>query len=205
MLDSISNFLDWFGIVVFAISGALVASRKQMDIVGFALLGCVTGVGGGTLRDLFLGSFPIFWIGQPNYLLTCVAVSCAAFFLVQFLHSRVWLLLWCDAVGLSLFSVTGAEIAQRHTASSTIIIAMGIATATMGGIIRDVLGQEIPVILRREIYATAALLGASVFVLGERMGMSQDKSLIAGFSAAFLLRAAAIHFDLSLPVFGRAR
>ena len=201
MLESITQFLDWFGICVFALSGALVASRKKMDIVGFALLGSVTGIGGGTVRDVLLGSLPVFWVQKPAYLLTCCVVACATFFVAHLVHSRMRFLLWCDAVGLALFSVTGAEIALSQGAGPTIAIAMGVATATLGGVLRDILGDEIPIILRREIYVTAALLGASVFVFSRQLGIAQDLSLVAGFGAALALRSAAIIFDLSLPVF----
>jgi uncharacterized membrane protein YeiH len=201
MLDSIVHYLDWFGVCVFALTGALVASRKQMDVVGFALLGAVTGIGGGTIRDVLLGSLPVFWVQKPAYLLTCVAVASAAFFVAHLVHSRQRVLIWCDAVGLALFSVTGTEIALGLGAGTAVAIAMGVATATFGGIIRDMLGGDVPIILRREIYATAALLGASVFVLGQHMGLAQTPSIVTGFMAAFALRAAAIRFDLSLPVF----
>jgi uncharacterized membrane protein YeiH len=203
MLDSIAQFLDWFGICVFALSGALVASRKRMDIVGFALLGSVTGIGGGTIRDVMLGSLPVFWVKQPAYLLTCVIVSCLTFFIAHLVQSRIRVLLWCDAVGLALFSVTGAATSLAAGAHPTIAIALGVATATFGGVIRDILGGDIPIILRREIYVTAALLGASVFIAGLHFGWTKDLSLVAGFAAALLLRAAAIKFDLSLPVFKR--
>jgi uncharacterized membrane protein YeiH len=205
MLNSIAQILDWFGICVFALSGVLAASRKRMDIVGFVLLGCVTGIGGGSVRDIILGSLPVFWVQKPTYLLTCVLVASTAFFVTHLIHSRMRLLLWCDAVGLALFSVTGAEVAMSHAAGAFIAIAMGVTTATMGGVIRDVLCGEIPIILRREIYVTAALLGASVFVLGLEYGFSKDVSLVTGFVAALLLRAAAIWFDLSLPVFDPSR
>jgi uncharacterized membrane protein YeiH len=204
MLDSIAQVLEWFGICVFALSGTLVASRKRMDVVGFALLGSVTGIGGGTVRDVLLGSFPVFWVKHPAYLLTCVLVSCAAFFIAHRVHSRLRLLLWCDAVGLAVFSVTGAEVALSLGVGPAIAIAMGVATATFGGVIRDILGGEIPIILRREIYVTAALLGAAIFVLGQHLGLSKDISLVAGFVAALTVRSAAIAFDLSLPVFRRA-
>jgi uncharacterized membrane protein YeiH len=205
MLDSIAQFLDWFGICVFALSGALVASRKNMDIVGFSLLGCATGIGGGTVRDVVLGLQPVFWVQKPAYLLTCVFVASAAFFAINFIQSRMRLLVWSDAVGLALFSVTGAEIALAKGVGPTIAIAMGVATATLGGIIRDLLGGEVPIILRREIYATAALLGAATFVLGQQFGLAQDAALVIGFGAAFGLRAAAITLDLSLPVFDRGQ
>ncbi len=201
MITSIAQFLDWFGLIVFAITGALVASRKQMDIVGFALLGSVTGIGGGTIRDLLLGATPVFWIKQPNYFLTCVAVSILTFFVAHRSISKAKLIIWGDAIGLALFSVSGAEIALNNGVGSTIAIAMGIATATFGGIIRDILGGEIPIILRREIYVTAALVGAATFVFGSKYGFTRDVALVAGFGAAFTLRAAAIIMDLSLPHF----
>ena len=201
MLDSIAQFLDWFGLCVFALTGALVASRKQMDIVGFALLGCVTGIGGGTIRDVLMGALPVFWVQKPAYLLTCVLVSCGAFFVAHLVQSRQRLLIWADAVGLALFSVTGADIAQNQGAGSVIAIALGVATATFGGIIRDILGGDVPVILRREIYVTAALLGSSVFAMCLQLGLAKNLSLATGFLAALALRAAAIRFDLSLPIF----
>jgi uncharacterized membrane protein YeiH len=204
MFDSIAQYLDWFGICVFALSGTLVASRKRMDIVGFALLGSVTGIGGGTVRDVLLGSFPVFWVKQPAYVITCLLVSSAAFFFVHLVRSRLRLLLWCDAVGLALFSVTGAATSVAYGAGPTIAIVMGVATATFGGIIRDILGGEIPIILRREIYVTAALLGAAIFATCLHLGYARDFALIAGFLSAFALRAAAIVFELSLPVFSGA-
>ncbi len=172
-----------------------------MDIVGFALLGCVTGIGGGTIRDLLLGTLPVFWVKQPAYVLICTLVSCIAFFFVHLVRSKLRLLLWCDAVGLALFAVTGAAISSGAGTGPVIAIAMGVVTATFGGVIRDILGAEVPIILRREIYVTAALLGSAVFASGQYLGATKDLSLVGGFIAAFTLRAAAIIFDLSLPVF----
>jgi uncharacterized membrane protein YeiH len=164
-------------------------------------LGSVTGIGGGTIRDVLMGALPVFWVQKPAYLLTCVAVSCAAFFVAHLVQSRQRLLIWADAVGLALFSVTGADIAQNHGAGAAISIALGVATATFGGIIRDILGGDSPVILRREIYVTASFLGASVFAALQLFDLSKNAAIVAGFLAAFLLRAAAITFNLSLPVF----
>src|ERR671928_1892061 len=98
MFDTFAALLDWFGIIVFATTGALVASRKQMDLVGFALLGTVTGIGGGTLRDVLLGQLPVFWVREPAYLVTCVLASTAVFFTAHIARSRYTLLLWFDAV-----------------------------------------------------------------------------------------------------------
>ena len=199
MLENFIIALDWLGLTIFSITGALVASRKRMDIVGFALLGSVTGIGGGTIRDVLLGIQPIFWIKQPLYVLTCVAVSCATFFFAHILQHRYRYLLWLDAVGLALFAITGAGNAYAHGAASTISVAMGIATATFGGIIRDILGGESPIILRQEIYITAALVGATVFVGLMDSGASQDVAVALGFIAALALRVAGLHWGLSLP------
>lgn len=199
MLDSLIIFLDWFGLCVFAVTGALVASRKQMDIVGFAMLGSVTGIGGGTFRDVILGIQPIFWVKQPAYLLACVIVACVTFFFAHILQHRYRYLLWLDAVGLALFAVTGAGAAQADGVHASIAVAMGVATATFGGIIRDVLGGSVPIILSQEIYITAALAGASVFVVLMNMGASQDVAVMLGFAAGFGLRAAALYWGLTLP------
>lgn len=160
MLSTFLTAIDWFGTAVFAVTGALVASRKRMDIVGFILLGCVTGIGGGSLRDAMLGSLPVFWVREPVYLAICVAVSAATFFLAHIPEWRYRVLLWLDAAGLALFCVTGADRALTAGASAFIAVAMGVVTATFGGVIRDILGGESPLILRKEIYVTAALAGA---------------------------------------------
>lgn len=204
MLAELTYILDWFGLVVFAVSGALVASRKQMDIVGFAMLATVTGIGGGTLRDLVLGLAPVFWVQQPAYVGICVLVAAIMFFVAHIPQSRITLLLWLDAVGLALFSVTGAETATIAGADPIVSIAMGMITATFGGIIRDLLGGETPIVQRPEIYLTAALAGAAVFVGLMRAGIDNDIALVGGFTAAFLLRAAALYWGWSLPRY-RAR
>ena len=199
MLQDFITILDWFGLCVFAITGALVASRKEMDIVGFALLGSVTGIGGGTIRDVLLGIQPIFWVKQPAYLLACIAAACGTFFIAHILHHRYRYLLWFDAVGLALFAVTGARVALNDGAGPSIAVAMGVATATFGGIIRDILGGESPVILRQEIYITVALVGALIFVGLEGLHVPQDIAVVIGFVAALVLRAAALHWRLTLP------
>jgi uncharacterized membrane protein YeiH len=199
MLQDIATILDWFGLVVFATTGALVASRKQMDIFGFALLATATAIGGGTLRDVFLGQLPVFWVQQPAYLAVCVGVAAVLFFTAHIPQSRLTLLLWLDAVGLALFAVTGAEKALHAGASPIVAVAMGVMTATFGGIIRDILGGETPVILSREIYVTAALLAALVFVAGLALGFSHPVALVSGFAAGLVLRAAALTWGWSLP------
>ena len=175
---------------MFAISGALVASRKQMDIVGFVLLGTVTGIGGGTLRDVLLGANPVFWINEPAYLVACVAVSGIVFFTAHIPQSRYQFLLWFDALGLGIFAVVGAEKALLMGTGPTVAIAMGVITATCGGILRDLLGAESPVVLSREIYVTAALAGAASFVAGSAVGLPREVAVFVGLLIGFGLRGA---------------
>ncbi len=198
MFETAATTLDWLGVIVFAITGALVASRKEMDFVGFAVLGTVTGIGGGTLRDLLLG-VPVFWIRVPAYLTTCVLVSCLTFFVAHLPQSRYRYLLWLDALGLALFAVVGAERALLAGTGAEVAVAMGVITATFGGIIRDLLGGESPVILSREIYATAALAGAGTFTALTAFEAPRDVAVAIGFSVGLLVRAASLRFGWTLP------
>ena len=199
MLDSVTIVLDWFGLIIFAMTGALVASRLQMDIIGFVMLATITGIGGGTIRDIILGIQPIFWVEQPAYIVVCGVVAVVLFFTSHIPQSRLKLILWLDCIGLAVFAVTGAERALSAGAGTVVAVTMGIITATFGGIVRDILGGEEPVIRRPEIYVTAALLGASVFVLCVEAGTSRDAALISGFVGAFATRACALQWGLSLP------
>ena len=196
--------LDWFGIAIFAVTGALVASRKRMDIFGFIMLGAATGIGGGSLRDLMLGQLPVFWVKDQVALMICIVVSAATFFLAHIPESRYRALLWLDAAGLALFCVVGADKALVAGAGGFIAVAMGVMTATFGGVIRDILGGESPLILRKEIYVTAALAGASAYVVLVALGVSNAVATGAGFALCFSIRALALHFHWSLPVY-RAR
>ncbi len=192
-------FLDWSGVIAFATSGALVASRKQMDIVGFVLLGTATGIGGGTLRDVLLGANPVFWIDAPAYLIACVVVSAIVFFSAHISQSRYRLLLWFDALGLGIFAVVGAEKALLMGTGPTVAVAMGVITATFGGILRDLLGAESPVVLSREIYVTAALAGATAFIAGSAIGLPREIAIVLGLLTGFGLRGAALQRGWSLP------
>lgn len=191
--------LDYAAVFVFAATGALAAAHRRHDIVTFGFFAAITGVGGGTLRDLLIGA-PVFWIEQPGYLVACLAagISIWAFGFGRF---RMRLLLWLDAMGMAAYSVVGAAKAGAFDVSPLPAIVMGVLTATCGGIIRDVVAEEPSVLLRREIYITAALLGATVFVGLRLMGVEALPAGLAGFSAALALRACAIQFKWSLPAF----
>jgi uncharacterized membrane protein YeiH len=198
MFQTATSALDWIGIIAFTVTGALIASRKQMDVVGFIVLGTVTGIGGGTLRDVLLG-LPVFWVRESAYLITCALVSILIFFAAHVPQSRYRYLLWFDAIGLAIFAVSGAEKAVHAGADFTVAVAMGVITATFGGIIRDLLGGESPVILSREIYASAALTGAVIFVALTAAGGPRELAVGAGFVSALLIRAAALRYGWSLP------
>ena len=199
ILQPATMILDAIGVAAFAATGALAAARKDMDITGFALLAIVTGVGGGTLRDVLLGITPVGWVSDPFAVFLCIGVAAITYLgygRLQFMRKAI---VWCDALGMALFSVTGAKLALAAGAAPVVACAMGVVTATFGGIIRDVLSAEVPLILRREIYATASLLGAAVFVTLSALAIPVEFAFAGGFVAAFALRALAIINGWSLP------
>jgi uncharacterized membrane protein YeiH len=198
MFQTTAVALDWLGVIAFAVTGALVASRKQMDVVGFVVLGTITGIGGGTLRDLLLG-LPVFWVREPTYLIACALASVLVFFVAHIPPSRHRFILWFDAIGLALFAVTGAEKAAHAGADFTVAVAMGMITATFGGMMRDILGGETPVILSREIYASAALAGAVVFIVLTAVDVPREIAAGSGFATGLLIRALALRYGWSLP------
>lgn len=192
--------LDYAGVAVFAATGALAASRKQLDIIGFLFLASVTGIGGGTFRDLILGA-PVFWVRNPAYVLVCAGIAVLVFFTAHRVESRYKLLLWLDAVGLSAYSVMGAAKGLAATASPTVAIITGMLTATFGGILRDLLAGEPSVLLRPEIYVTAALAGAAAFTLADLAGLSAIISALLAFSTAFIVRGGALKFGWAFPAY----
>jgi uncharacterized membrane protein YeiH len=204
LFGNVITLLDWLGVVVFSLTGALVASRNQMDLVGFVLLGTVTGIGGGTLRDLLLDIHPIFWIEQPAYVLVCAAIATLAFFTAHFAHSRYRLILWLDAAGLALLAATGAERAIGAGVHPIIAVVMGMITACFGGIIRDTLGNQQSIIFSYEIYVTAALLAATAFVAANALGANREIAVSTAFLLGLALRGGSIRFGWSLPRY-RAR
>ena len=193
--------LDLFGVAVFAVSGSLAAGRKSMDIFGVIVLGLVTALGGGTLRDTLLDSGPVFWVDDPVYLLVAVVLSLLTFIAVRAITIPWRGLLISDAIGLAVFMAIGTAKALAITNSSSVAIVMGVMTGVAGGMIRDVLSAEVPLILRREIYATAALCGALTYVILIRLGMPSIPCLMFSATATLSIRLAAIHWGFSLPVF----
>lgn len=198
MLADLLVIMDLTGVAVFAATGALVASRKQMDLIGFGMMATLTGIGGGTLRDVLLGK-SIFWITDQRYLLVCLGIALIIYFFAPLVQRRYTLLLWGDAIGLVAFSVLGAYIALQAGATPLPAIVLGMMTATFGGLIRDIVAGEKSLLLKPEVYATAALLSAGVFTVLASIGMPLIFSTLAGIASGFALRAGGIHFGWSLP------
>ncbi len=201
--DNLLDVLTWAAVAVLAVAGALSASRKQLDPVGFMLIACLCAFGGGTVRDVVLNQ-PVFWLRVPGMVALAAGLALVVFFTAHLLERRFVLLLWADAMGLGLFAVLGAEVAQRAGATAWVAVLMGTITATAGGMLRDIICAETPLVLRREIYVTAAALGAASFVLLIDLGAGRTIAVSAGIAIGFGVRAAAILGGWSLPAY-RAR
>ena len=202
-LDTVIAYCDLVAVGVFAASGALAAAEKRLDILGFVLFGTITGVGGGTLRDLLL-DLPVFWISDTRYLWVCVALSTLTWYLAPMLSARRRLLLWADALGLALFSVLGCAKALQHGAPWIVAIVMGVMSASFGGLIRDTLLGRASVLLGAEIYVTAALAGsASYALLVSWPSLAASHALLIAMLPAFVLRAGAIQYGWRLPSYRR--
>lgn len=200
-LGSLLAWMDLFGIAVFAASGALAAARLKLTIVSFVFFALVTGVGGGTVRDLLIGA-PVFWVGDGRVAAVCLAVS----FLIWLTPRRWWserALDWFDAVGLAAYAVFGAAKALAFGVPPVVAVLMGVITASVGGIIRDVLAGEPSILLRPELYVTAAALASGLFVLLSSLGVPLMIAAPAAALTGFVLRAAAIRKGLKLPGYAR--
>jgi len=194
-------YLDIFGIIVFALSGALMAGRYQLDPFGVVMLASVTAVGGGTIRDIILQT-PVFWVTKPYYLYVILATAVLTIIMIR-QPKRIpkRFLLIADALGLALFAVLGTQKSLYLGAPISVAIVLGTITGIAGGMIRDVLCNVIPMILREEIYALAAILGGSLFVLLHWLGWHDNNAIAVSITAALTLRLAAIHWHVSLPAF----
>lgn len=193
-------FFDLLGGAVFAVSGALMAGRKQMDLFGVLVLAGVTAMGGGTVRDLLLDK-DVFWLHDINYIIVILVASLGTVLLKRSFEITNKVLLIADAFGLAFFSVLGTAKALSFEFSPLIAIIMGVVTGVVGGAIRDILCGEVPLILRKDIYATAAVLGGSVYSILIFINVSSNASLIIALLSAASLRLAAIKWNLGLPVF----
>jgi uncharacterized membrane protein YeiH len=193
--------LDYAAVFVFALTGALVASRAQLDIVGFIFLACLTATGGGTLRDLLLDREP-FWIREPAILLVATGAAILIFLTAHLAESRYRWLLWLDAAALSVAVAAGVGVALAEAQPATIVLLMGVMTGTFGGMLRDVVANEVPLVLKQgELYVTAAFVGSGAGLVALRAGAEEPLALLAAAAVTFALRAGSMAFGWKLPVY----
>ncbi|GGB16942.1 trimeric intracellular cation channel family protein [Agarivorans gilvus] len=206
MANTIIYSLDLFGTAVFAISGVLVASRRKMDLFGALVLACVTAIGGGTIRDMALGANPVFWVENSLYIWVIVSASLLSILLLNnFPSPPRWLLPVADAIGMAVFMAIGAEKALAFGAPMIVAVVMGVVTACGGGMIRDVLANQVPLVLQREVYATACIAGGLVWVAALYLTPSAGFASSACIVTALLIRLVAIRYHLSLPKLSKNR
>ncbi|AHY47652.1 putative membrane protein [Rubrobacter radiotolerans] len=191
--------LDLVGVAVFAVSGALAAGRQRMDLFGVMVVATATAIGGGTIRDVVLGRQPLFWVADANYLYVILSAALLTMLYARLVRPPGVSLFVADAFGLGLFTYIGAEAASEAGAAPPVVVLMGVVTGVAGGILRDVLCNVVPLVLRREVYATAAIAGGVAYVVLDRLGAG-DLALVlitAGLTTG--LRLAAIRLDLNIP------
>lgn len=193
--------LEYTGVAVFAVSGALAAGRKSLDLIGVVVIATATAIGGGTLRDLLIDRHPVFWVDQPVYLWIILAAALVTVAYTRRFRPPERSLAYADAAGLALFAISGAQIAEQRGLPAGTVVLMGTMTGVAGGVLRDVLTAEIPLIFRRgRFYATAAIAGVAAYLLLQPV-IERAIAALAGMSLIAALRIAAIHWGLKLPVY----
>jgi uncharacterized membrane protein YeiH len=198
---TLARVLDLVGIGVFAVSGALAAGRKRLDLLGVFVLASVTAIGGGTIRDLLLDRQPV-WLTDATYLGVIVVAVAITFGYVRWRRPPLASLLVADALGLALFSVAGAQIAENAGLPAVAVVVLGTVTGVGGGVIRDVLSVEIPFVLRRgNLYASTVIVGVSAYLALESVGVARQTAALMGMALIAAVRLAAIRWEVALPVF----
>ena len=193
------QLMDFFGVAVFAVSGVLAAGRKHLDWFGVLVIATVTAIGGGTLRDLLIER-QVFWLADTGYLWAIFAATLSTMLIVRFREIPLRALLIADGLGLALFAISGARIAESAGYGGIIAVILGTMTGVVGGVFRDMLLAEIPLLLRdREIYATAAITGIVVYLVLQATGFERMTAAYAGMATIVIIRFAAIFFALRMP------
>ncbi len=200
-MNDLFYILDLIAVAVFAITGALEAGQQKMDLFGVIVVAIVTAIGGGTLRDILLGRLPVYWVHDINYIFSTVGAAIFTFIIVRKKPLPQNAFLIPDAIGLGLFAVIGVAVALKLHVPWLIASIMGVITAVFGGVIRDVLCNQIPLIFRTEIYATAAWFGGLLQIFLVSSGISMDIASVISMIFIIVLRLAAIYWGICLPTF----
>ena len=188
-------------IVVEAMTAALAAGRRSMDWVGVCLLGSVTALGGGSMRDILLGHYPLSWVAQPYYLLATAGAALFTIAIARVVHRLRNVFLVLDAIGLALFTVIGCNVALDLDLPFLIVIMSGMITGCVGGVLRDVLCNDVPLLFRSELYASVSVIAGALYVGGLRAGLPHDPVMIVAMAAGLALRLLAIRYGWNMPKF----
>ncbi|QYJ79811.1 trimeric intracellular cation channel family protein [Shewanella acanthi] len=189
------------GIVAEAMTGALAAGRKQMDLFGVVIIGCATAIGGGTLRDMLLGNYPLIWVENVHYLMAIAFASLLTVAIAPVMRYLSKLFLAIDALGLAVFSIVGAQKTLMLGFSPTIAVVMGLVTGVFGGVIRDILCNQVPLIFKKELYAVISLFTAGLYVTLELFQVAEWINLVVCLTLGFSLRMLALKYHWSIPTF----
>jgi len=196
---SLIHILDLCAVAVCAITATLEAHRRDLDLFGVAVIAVIAGIGGGTVRDILLGRLPVYWVHDPIYVVVGIAAAIATFYLGRRLPIPRNFFLLPDAIGLALFTVIGTSVAMGLNVHWFIAALMGVITGVFGGVIRDILCNEVPLIFRTDIYATASLLGALLLIALDKLGLAHGPAILCAMLATVALRLAAIRWHIHLP------
>lgn len=199
------HFIYLIAISAEAGSGALVAMRRKLDLFGVALVGTVTALGGGSIRDVLLGHYPLGWVRHPEYLLFTIGAALAAALAARLLQRMKSAFLLLDALGLVAFSIIGCDIAAATGVHVAVVVLMGMIAGIAGGLLRDVVCNQVPLVLRRDLYATVSLVTGALYMGLLHYGVDRDVATLAALAAGFNLRLAALRMSLALPVPGQGK
>tara|TARA_Y100000782_G_scaffold62561_1_gene68463 strand:- start:458 stop:1078 length:621 start_codon:yes stop_codon:yes gene_type:complete len=198
-MENIASIIDILGTIAFGISGVITATKKRMDLFGILIIATVTSVGGGTLRDLLIGKSPVSWLLDSTFVYIIVATTIVGIiFRKQLRYVRRSLFLF-DTIGIALYTVTGVEIALLINLDPVICVALGTITACFGGVIRDILCNEIPVIFRKEIYASACIAGGTLYVIMHHYGIAAGVNAVVSGLVVVIIRTLAVVYEVQLP------
>jgi uncharacterized membrane protein YeiH len=195
------TFIYLVAIAAEAMSGALAAGRRDMDIFGVTVIAFVTALGGGTVRDVILGHYPIGWTQHPGYIALVIGAGLVTVFIAPHMHRLKRLFLALDAMGLVAFSLIGCDVALRMGYAVPVVIMAGMITGIFGGVLRDVLCNQLPVVFQRELYASVSLVVCCLFLGLQALGVDQEVNTVASFVVGIATRMAALRFGWKLPTF----
>ena len=200
-MNEVVTIIDIIGTFVFALSGASIAMSKKLDPFGVFIIAFVTAIGGGTLRDVLVGRSPVFWMDHPVYVYIIIASTIfAVLFKEKIGYLRKTLSLF-DTIGLAIFTIIGIEVGTDIGLNPLIVIALGIMTGSFGGVIRDILVNEIPVVFRKEVYATASLIGGMFYMGGQYFELDKLWNQLISIAVIIVIRLVAVKYELALPSF----